>query len=304
MINLNIHNETSRLKKVIFGLPNDFGGTPNLEDCYDPKSKYFVSNGLFPSQESITKEMNSVLKIFEKYDVQVYQQTNIKGLNQIFSRDIGFVIGNLFFLPNILEDRSKEQEAIKYVLDQISEDHLVYMPKNTNVEGGDVMVHNDFVFIGYSNEEDFKKYTVARTNKLAVDFIRSKVVDKKIIGFELNKSDSDPFSNALHLDCCFQPFGSKFAIMYEQGFKYQKDVDFLNHLFGEENIIRISQQEMYEMNSNIFSISDNVVISEERFSSLNNKLKDKGITVELVPYSEISKMEGLLRCSTLPLQRI
>ncbi|HZK68292.1 MAG TPA: amidinotransferase, partial [Paludibacter sp.] len=37
---------------------------------------------------------------------------------------------------------------------------------------------------------------------------------------------------------------------------------------------------------------------------LNDHLKDVwGMTVEQVPYHEISKMGGLLRCSTLPLLR-
>ena len=60
---------------------------------------------------------------------------------------------------------------------------------------------------------------------------------------------------------------------------------------------------MYQMNSNIFSISPQVVISEKGFERLNNELRIKGITVEEVPYAEIAKMEGLLRCSTLPLRR-
>jgi N-dimethylarginine dimethylaminohydrolase len=60
---------------------------------------------------------------------------------------------------------------------------------------------------------------------------------------------------------------------------------------------------MYEMNSNVFSISPKVILSEKGFVRLNNELKNKGFTVEEVPYAEIAKMEGLLRCSTLPLRR-
>ena len=107
----------------------------------------------------------------------------------------------------------------------------------------------------------------------------------------------------MHLDCCFQPVGQHCAIMYKAGFKNQSDIDFLISHFGEENIIFISRDEMYQMNSNIFSISPQVVISEKGFVRLNNELRIKGITVEEVPYAEIAKMEGLLRCSTLPLRR-
>ena len=51
------------------------------------------------------------------------------------------------------------------------------------------------------------------------------------------------------------------------------------------------------------SIDDNVVVSERNFTRLNNWLRDNGFIVEEVPYAEIAKQEGLLRCSTLPLIR-
>ena len=74
-------------------------------------------------------------------------------------------------------------------------------------------------------------------------------------------------------------------------------------LFGKENVFEIEREEMYNMCSNIFSISEEVVISEKNFTRLNTWLRSIGITVEEVPYAEIAKQEGLLRCSTLPLIR-
>jgi N-dimethylarginine dimethylaminohydrolase len=55
---------------------------------------------------------------------------------------------------------------------------------------------------------------------------------------------------------------------------------------------------MYKMNSNIFSIDPNVVVSEKNFTRLNNWLRDNGFIVRGNSYAEISKQEGL-RCSTL-----
>jgi N-dimethylarginine dimethylaminohydrolase len=60
---------------------------------------------------------------------------------------------------------------------------------------------------------------------------------------------------------------------------------------------------MYEMNSNVFSIAPDVVVSEKSFTRLNTWLRDNGFTVEEISYGEIAKQEGLLRCSTLPLIR-
>lgn len=74
--------------------------------------------------------------------------------------------------------------------------------------------------------------------------------------------------------------------------------------FGKKNVFEITQEEMYFMNANIFSISPTIVVSENRFTRLNNHMENEwGLTVERIPYFEISKMGGLLRCSTLPLVR-
>lgn len=70
-----------------------------------------------------------------------------------------------------------------------------------------------------------------------------------------------------------------------------------------ENIITINRNQMYQMYSNVFSISNDLIISEENFSILNHELSKRGFKVETVKYSEISKMSGLLRCSTMPLKR-
>ena len=39
MISLKINNEYAQLKTVVLGIAKDFGGTPKLHDCYDPKSR-------------------------------------------------------------------------------------------------------------------------------------------------------------------------------------------------------------------------------------------------------------------------
>ena len=303
MIKPNIHNETSELQLVILGLPDNFGGTPKIEDCYDPKSKEHVLSGDFPSQNDVTTEMNEFLEVLENYNVEVLRPKNIHNLNQIFSRDISFVIGDKIIVPNIIEDRIEEIQAISPIIENIADNNILKMPEDARTEGGDVMLWNNYIFIGYSEKEDFDTYKVSRTNFGGVNFIQQQFPHKEVKAFELNKSDSDAKENALHLDCCFQPVGTDTAILYKGGFKNQKDVDFLVNLFSEENIIFITKEEMYNMNSNVFSISEKVIVSEKGFTRLNNELRKKGFIVEEINYSEIAKMEGLLRCSTMPLQR-
>ena len=303
MITLNIQNETAHLEAVVLGIANSFGGTPSLEACYDPKSKEHVKAGTFPTEDSIIPEMKAVCNVLEKHGVKVYRPKEIEGLNQIFARDIAFVIDDKMVLPNIIDDRADELKAIQAVIDEIDAHQLMKMPQEARAEGGDVMIWNEYLFIGYSEEEDFEKYQVARTNKEGVNFLQTTFPNRKVKAFELKKSDINPRENALHLDCCFQPIGNKQAILFEDGFKNSEDVAFLVDYFGEENIIRITREEMYEMNSNVFSISPKVIISEKGFVRLNSELRNRGFQVEEVPYAEIAKMEGLLRCSTMPLRR-
>ncbi len=303
MININVINETAQLKSVIVGIADDFGGVPDLENCYDPKSKEHVLAGTFSKNKDCIEEIEALVSLFEKYNIKVYRPSNIINLNQIFARDIAFVIKDKLVVPNIIEERKQELNAIDYVLDQINDSNKISMPLNARVEGGDVILCNKYIFVGYSEKEDFENYTVARTNKEGLDFLINLFPDKIIKGMQLNKSDEKARDNALHLDCCFQPIGKNMAILYKGGFKYKKDIDFLINYFGEENIIEVDNEEMYNMNVNVFSISENVVVSDTTFVRLNMQLRRRGFTVEEVNYSQIGKMSGLLRCSTMPLIR-
>ena len=82
----------------------------------------------------------------------------------------------------------------------------------------------------------------------------------QVVPFELRKSNTNPKENALHLDCCFQPVGKDKAIIHKNGFLKEEEYQWLVDLFGAEHVFEISKEEMYHMNSNIFSIAPDVVI--------------------------------------------
>lgn len=300
---LHIQNETSRLRAVILGTAKSNGPTPKPEDCYDPKSKQHVLAGTYPKEEDMIAEMETVSAVLKKYDVTVYRPEVLEDYNQIFARDISFVIEDKIIIANILPDRKREVEATEYVWSTIEKKNRIILPDECHVEGGDVMLWNDYIFIGTYSGQDYPDYITARTNVQAVKAIQNLFPHKKVKAFELRKSNTDPKENALHLDCCFQPIGKDKAIIHKNGFLVEEEYQWLVDYFGKDNVFEISKDEMYDMNSNIFSISEDVIISEQNFTRLNKWLRKKGFTVEVVPYSEIAKQEGLLRCSTMPLIR-
>lgn len=302
-MNLHVTDETSRLKAVILGTAQSNGPTPTIDEAYDPKSLEHIKAGTYPVEKDMINEMEAFNEVFKKYNVEVYRPEIIENYNQIFSRDIGFVIDDVFIKANILPDRERELEAIQYVIDQMDPTKVVRPPEEVHIEGGDVMLYNDHIFIGTYKGSDYKDFITARTNMAGVQFIKDLFPHKIVKEFDLVKSKIEPRDNALHLDCCFQPVGSNKGIIYKSGFREEADYMYLVNLFGRENLFHIEREEMYHMNSNVFSIDKNVVVSERNFTRLNNWLRDHGFTVEEIPYAEISKQEGLLRCSTLPLIR-
>jgi N-dimethylarginine dimethylaminohydrolase len=303
MIKLNINNETSRLRAVVLGRADSNGPIPELKDAYDPKSAEHIKAGTYPKDEDMVKEMNAVLAVFEKYEVKVYRPEIIENYNQIFSRDTAFVIDDKIIIANILPDRDQEIEALEHVWSQIPKDKRIKLPSDAHIEGGDVMPWNDYIFVGTYRGDDYADYITARTNMKAVAYLQDLFPDRKVKSFNLRKSNTVAQDNALHLDCCFQPLGKGKAIIHKEGFLEEEEYEWLVDFFGKENCFHITKEEMYNMNSNVFSISEDVVISEKNFKRLNTWLRSEGFTVEEVPYAEISKQEGLLRCTTIPLIR-
>lgn len=289
---------------MVLGLPTSPGKTPTLSETFDSKSYESVLHGVYPTEEDMIAEMGAFEKILKKYDVIVHRPRPVEGCNQVFSRDVGFVIDDKIIVANIIPDRQEEIDAYEDIYKQIPYRHIYNLPEAVHVEGGDVILYKDYIFMGQYDFPDYRSVKTARTNRLALDYLRMIFPERQIIPLNLLKSDTDPYQGILHLDCTFMPVGHNKAIIYRRGFMNPRDADHLIDIFGKENVFEITTEEMYAMNTNVFSISEDVVVVEEHFYRLIRHLRDKwGMTVETVPYREISKMGGLLRCSTLPLRR-
>ena len=301
---LNINNETGRLKSVVLGQPVSMGADPTLEESYDAKSYHTIQQGVYPKEEDIIHEMTEFEKVLKKYDVEVIRPDIIKDYNQVFARDVAFVIEDKMILSNLIPDRADEQEAYSKIFEQVEWRKIINLPDTAHIEGGDVIVWNDFLFIGTCFSEDYRNFKTARTNEYAIEILKEYFPKKRIIDLELKKNDTVPYEGILHLDCTFNPVGKDKCIIYKDGFVDESDYRLILDIFGEENCFHVTKEEMFEMNPNIFSISPEVVVSDAAFTRMNRHLQEVwNIKVEEIPYREISKMGGLLRCSTMPLVR-
>lgn len=301
---INVKNETGKLKAVVLGLPNSNGPVPTLEESYDAKSYATIQQGNYPKDEDIIAEMDAFEAVLKKHDVEVFRPSLIKEYNQVFARDVAFVIDDKMIISNIIEDRYDEQDAYRKIFARVGWKNIINLPETAHIEGGDVIVWNDFVFVGTCYSPDYRSFKTARTNEYAIEILKEYFPKKRFIDLDLRKNDKDPYLGILHLDCTFNPIGKDKCIIYKDGFVDESDYQLIVDIFGEENCFNVTAEEMLAMNPNVFSISPEVVVSDKTFTRMNDFLRNEwSFTVEEIPYREISKMGGLLRCSTMPLVR-
>ena len=283
-----VTNETSELESVILGIGIDRGKPRGI----NPMMRKHMSSNTYPTESDICAEIKTFEEVLKQNGVSVIRPSNLPETEQIFTRDIGFVIDDYFFISNMKHSvRSAELKGIKHVLDGINPSKKIEIPSEITVEGGDVVLWNEYVFIGIGD----------RTTENAIGFIQDIFPNKTVIGFDIIVDQNSADNNILHLDCTFQPIGTDEAIIYHDGFKnYPTEI---MDLFPKEKLIEVTLDEKNQMFPNIFSISPGKIVIEKNFVRLKNALLERGYEVFEVDYSETSKLSGLLRCSTLPLKR-
>ena len=142
-MNLHVQSETARLRAVVLGLPYSPGPTPTLEQTFDSKSYESVLHGVYPVEQDMIREMDAFLAILKKYDVDVYRPAPVNNCNQVFSRDVGFVIDDKIIVSNIIPDRQDEIDAYEDIYRQIHYKNIFNLPETVHVEGGDVVLYGE-----------------------------------------------------------------------------------------------------------------------------------------------------------------
>jgi N-dimethylarginine dimethylaminohydrolase len=285
---IHVQNETAPLQTVVLGIGTD-RGKPRL---INPVMRYHVQQGTYPGDEVIQQQLKGFARVLEENGVEILYPKNLPETEQIFTRDLAFVIDDKLFLANMKEqERKTERRGIRSLLTEVPDDQFVELPEEVTLEGGDVILWNDYVFVGLSD----------RTNREGLDFLTTYLPHKKVIGFELVVTD-DPGTNTLHLDCAFQPIGDRDAILYEPGFTHRPEA--LLDLFPEKRRVDVDQEQFIRMCPNVFSVAPDKIVVESGFRRLKKSLQKRGYDIIEVPFAEVAKLGGLLRCSTMPLRRI
>lgn len=201
---------------------------------------------------------------------------------QVFTRDIGFTLGNNVFISEMASEirQGEEQELQKWM-----EAHEINFKQLTGhrIEGGDVIIDRDTVFVGVSS----------RTSKKAIRDLQMELPDFEVIPISFNEK-------YLHLDCVFNVLSPTEALIFPEAL----DMATVQMLAERYTLIRVNEQEQFALGTNVLSIGDRKVFSQPQNQQVNKQLTARGFHVIEVDFSEIIKSGGAFRCCTMPLIRV
>lgn len=199
---------------------------------------------------------------------------------QVFTRDIGFTVGDDVFVAEMASDiRKGEEEALEEWLD---EEDIPFQTTTNRVEGGDVIVDGDTVYVGISS----------RTSKEAVRKLKKDLPDHTIVEVPFNEK-------YLHLDCVFNILSPQVGLIFPQALAAET----VEMLASKYELIEVSAEEQFSMGTNVLSIGNKKVFSLPQNKNVNDSIRAHGFNVIEVDFSEIIKSGGSFRCCSMPIAR-
>ncbi|MBS4194268.1 dimethylarginine dimethylaminohydrolase family protein [Lederbergia citri] len=268
--------EYETLHKVILCEPKYM----KIKEVINETQKQYKNENI--DSELATRQHTEFIKSLQQQGVEVILiPPSQQYPEQVFTRDIGFTIGSTLFVAEMANDiRLGEEKVLKQIL---QEKEILFQDLTKGViEGGDVIINKNTVYIGISS----------RTNGKAVEQMKKILPDHEIIPI--------PFDEKyLHLDCVFNILSPNEALYFPEALD-QNTIDFLKTRF---QLIEVSEDEQFTLGTNVLSIGEKRVFSLPINKNVNKKLKTLGYNVIEVDISEIIKSGGSFRCCTLPILR-
>ncbi|RIW35073.1 hypothetical protein D3H55_08470 [Bacillus salacetis] len=269
-------SEYDRLNKVIVCQPRYM----KIEEVINETQKHFLDKNI--DIETALIQHGNFVKAMKENGAEVIQLPPDQRLpEQVFTRDIGFTIGDTVYVSEMGSDiRSGE---VSVLTDWLESNGLQYEKLDfSSIEGGDVIIDKDKIFVGISHRTD--QGTINQLQELAEGY--------QVIPVPFQKK-------YLHLDCVFNILSPDEALVFSPAFK-RKELKMLESYY---DLIEVNAEEQFTMGTNVLSIGNRKVLSLPQNKGVNRSLRSYGYEVIEVDFSEIIKSGGSFRCCSMPLLR-
>lgn len=269
------NTEYDSLKRVILCQPQYMA----IEDVINDVQKKYKDENI--DVDIAMKQHKEFEKVLREHGVEVIKlPTSEKFPEQVFTRDIGFTVGDEVFVAEMASDiRKGEEEALE---DFLEDENIDYQTTTDRVEGGDVIVDRANVYVGISS----------RTSEQAVRNLQRDLPKHNIIRVPFNEK-------YLHLDCVFNILSSKVALIFPEAL----DSEMVKTLSERYTLIEVNADEQFTLGTNVLSIGDGKVFSQPQNKEVNAAMRAHGFEVIEIDFSEIIKSGGSFRCCSMPLER-
>jgi len=294
-----IQNEFSPLKKVIIGL-----GAPyqqNKEQVANEMLEFpLVPNTArreevlaltYPTENILIQEYVDYVATLEKNGVEVlFADPEVAySFDYTCPRDIGFVIGGLFFISNMsVSSRTEEYRTILHHLCDIEPGNIRRAPPEAIYEGGDVILLDEkTILVGINKRTNDEGYAYLNENLSPMGY------------------DVIPVYHCqLHLDCCLNPLGRGHLLIHPDSLKGNSEE--IWQVLKSIEWIEVDDFEREHLATNILSINQNTLIARNHSacSRINHALREKGYTVEEITFDGVPATGGSFRCASLVLSRL
>jgi N-dimethylarginine dimethylaminohydrolase len=271
-----VYNEYDELNRVILCQPQYMA----IRDVINETQKHFKNEGIHI--ERAVEQHNELVKTLRDNGVEVILLPYHKKYpEQVFTRDIGFTLGQTIFVAQMASDvRKGEEDVLKQWLED--EEISYYNLLGDLIEGGDVVIDRDTIYVGLSN----------RTNKEAAEHLQSLLPEFNVIALRFK-------AEYLHLDCVFNVISPEIALVYP-GALTKEDMELFQSRY---ELIEVSEEEQFTLGTNVLCIGNKKILSVPVNKKVNEQLRARGFEVMEVDITEIIKSGGSFRCCTLPILR-
>ncbi|EDL65430.1 dimethylarginine dimethylaminohydrolase family protein [Bacillus sp. SG-1] len=270
------NSEYDTLKRVILCEPHYM----TIRDVINETQKKFKDEGIHI--EKAVEQHGEFVKTLRENGVEVALLPYHKKYHeQVFTRDIGFTLGQTVFVARMASQARKgEEEVLKQWLDD--EELSYYNLAEDKIEGGDVIIDRNTIYIGLSD----------RTTQDSVDHLQSLLPNFDVKGIKFKEE-------YLHLDCVFNVISPTEAIIFRDAMT-EEDIEFFSSRY---ELIEVTKDEQFTLGTNVLSIGNKKVFSLPVNKEVNKQLRDRGYNVLEVDITEIIKSGGSFRCCSLPILR-
>jgi len=267
------HNEYDSLEYCLLAYPKNF----DIKEIINKMQRKYKGQIDF---ELAYSQFHSLANTLIKHGVKVQFLDLVDSPEQVFTRDIGFVIHNILFVSHMAKHiRGEEPDALlSFLEDKSVKVHQMHY----TAEGGDVFIHNNLCFVGISHR------TSAEGIQEIEQVLNNHQLKIEVIPVHFN-------IDLLHLDCVFNILDANTCIITD----YIYNPEVIEKHF--KKIVKIEGKQVEYLATNFVHIGNKKMICTNSFMAA--KLSELGYNPIYLDYTEFIKSGGSVRCSTLPIKR-